>query len=276
LPLSCHASADSITVLSSSLFQAPSLEATIYAKKNKRLFFFDSAGLWINECDGVGPRVNAKTLRALLPDGHDNSISFMSVKSTDLGPLALRSRCLPARLLDRSGVFMGEHLNVVTRASGYIHPKAAEDGIRRAVGFSRSRIRDGKGNDLTAQQYADWCGTIDAQLDAASQTASIFTRFAVPDTIPADTTPLNILVDIVEMGISSSPRGRPRQLESRICVSRSKRTPTPRRRRRSASSCMSMERSIRSGSIGTPRRKHIGWCRLVLTGSRPRTIRRSR
>lgn len=44
--------------LSGSLFQSPSLEATIYAKKNGRLFFFDSAGLWINELEGIGPRID--------------------------------------------------------------------------------------------------------------------------------------------------------------------------------------------------------------------------
>ncbi|WP_417683971.1 DEAD/DEAH box helicase [Roseibium sp.] len=194
--------------LSGSLFQAPSLEVTIYAKKNRRLFFFDSAGLWINELEGIGPRVNANTLRALLPDGTENSISFMSVKNTDLGPLALRTRSLSARSLDRSGVFMGEHLNVVTRATGYIHPRAAEDGIRRSVGFSRSRVRDGKGNDLTAQEYADWCAKVDLELDAAARTASIFTRFAVPDRVPADTTPLNILVDMAEMGDQFVAKGQ--------------------------------------------------------------------
>lgn len=185
--------------LSGSLFQAPSLEATIYAKREKRLFFFDSAGLWINDLDGIGPRVNAMDLRALLPGGTANSISFMSVKNTDLGPAALRSRSLSARSLDRSGVFMGEHLNVVTRATGHIHQKAGEDSFRRSVGFSRSHVRDGKGSELNAQEYAEWCGAVDAELDSAAQTASIFNRFAVPDKVPADTTPLNILVDLVEM-----------------------------------------------------------------------------
>lgn len=154
--------------LSGSLFQAPSLEATIYARKEKRLYFFDSAGLWINDLDGIGPRVNSKDLQALLPDGAANSISFMSVKNTDLGPVALRSRSLSARSLDRSGVFMGEHLNVVTRATGHIHHKVGEDSVRRSVGFSRSRVRDGKGNELTAKEYAEWCGTVDAQIDAGA------------------------------------------------------------------------------------------------------------
>jgi superfamily II DNA or RNA helicase len=185
--------------LSGSLFQSPSLEATIYAKKKSHLFFFDSAGLWINELDGIGPRINAKTFRALLPDGQYNNISFMSVKNTDLGPLALRSRSLSARSLDRSGVFMGEHLNVVTRASGYIHAEDAQDGIRRSVGFTRSRVRDGKGNDLTPQQYSDWCDAVASELETAAQAASIFSRFAVPDMVPSDPTPLNILVDMAEL-----------------------------------------------------------------------------
>jgi hypothetical protein len=186
--------------LSGSLFQAPSLEATIYAKKGGRLFFYDSAGLWINELEGVGPRVNSRTLRALLPDGRDNSISFMNVKNTDLGPLALRSRSLSARSLDRSGVFMGEHLNVVTRATGHIRLAVDQERTRRAVGFSRSRVRDGQGTDLSAQEYADWCSAVNTELDAAAQTASIFSRFAIPAETPNDTTPINILIDMLEVG----------------------------------------------------------------------------
>ena len=186
--------------LSGSLFQAPSLEATIYAKKGERLFFYDSAGLWINELDGIGPRVNSRTLRALLPEGDENSISFMNVKNTDLGPLALRSRSLSARSLDRSGVFMGEHLNVVTRATGHIRLGVDQDRIRRAVGFSRSRVRDGQGTELSAQEYSDWCEALNAELDAAAQTASIFSRFAIPTETPDDTTPINILIDMLEVG----------------------------------------------------------------------------
>ncbi len=186
--------------LSDTLFQAPSLEATIYAKKGNRLYFYDSAGLWINELEGVGPRLNSRKLRTLLPDGQDNSISFLNVKNTDLGPLALRSRSLSARSLERSGVFLGEHLNVVTRATGHIRPDTDESRIRRAVGFSRSRVRDGQGAELTAQGYSDWCGAINAALDASADTASIFSRFAVPSEAPDDTTPINILIDMLEVG----------------------------------------------------------------------------
>lgn len=206
--------------LSGYLFHAPSLEATIYAKCAGRLFFYDSAGLWINEVDGIGPRINSKSLRPLLPEGSENSISFLNVKNTDLGPLSLRSRSLSARSLERSGVFMGEHLNVVTRATGSITsgPDAARK--RRAVGFSRSRVRDGKGTDLTAEEFADWCAEVNKELDAAAAAATIFSRFAAPADVPADTSPINILIDMLEVGglfTSSGRRNSEIQTED-LCV----------------------------------------------------------
>src|SRR5262249_1141783 len=133
------------------LFQAASLEVTIYAKHGDRLFFYDSAGLWVDDLDGVGNRVDPKPLRSLLPIGEGNVVSFISVKNTDLGPLAVRARSMWARSLERSGVFMGEHLNVVTRAAGRVA------NTRRSVGFSGSRVRDGEGAILTAEGFSKWC-----------------------------------------------------------------------------------------------------------------------
>lgn len=182
------------------LFQAASLEVTIYALIGKRLYFYDSAGLWIDEVDGVGARLHAMQLRSLLPEDDDNTVSFLAVKNTDLGPSALRSRALSARSLERAGVFMGEHMNVVTRAAGWA------DGTRRTVGFSRSRVRDGAGTDLTASEFKDWCAEIDGFLNAKRAGSPILSRFAAPTKTPADTTPVNILVDMLELvGQFSSP-----------------------------------------------------------------------
>ncbi|WIJ25203.1 DEAD/DEAH box helicase [Devosia sp. RR2S18] len=175
------------------LFHGASLEITIYAKCGGRLFFYDSAGLWINEIDGIGPRIDPKTLQSLLPDSSENTISYISVKNTDLGPLALRSRSLAARSLQRSGVFLGEHLNVVTRATGYVSRK------RRAVGFDTARVREGDGARSTAEDFGKWCISVNDELDAAAKTASLFSRFALPTAVPADTTPVNILVDMLEV-----------------------------------------------------------------------------
>ena len=175
------------------LFQAAALKVTIYAHIDKRLYFYDSGGLWIDDLEGIGPRVSPLELRSLLPDEPSNSISFLAVKNTDLGPTSVRSRTLTARSLGRSAVFMGERMNVVTWATGWA------DDTRRSVGFSRSRLRDGEGYGLSATEYADWCTGINATLNAKRHTASLLNRFASPAPIPADTKPVNILVDMQEI-----------------------------------------------------------------------------
>lgn len=189
--------------LAEALFQTASLEVTVYALVGKRLYFYDSAGLWIDDLDGVGNRVRPIDLRSLLPDHADNSVSFLAVKNTDLGPSALRARTLSARSLARAGMFMGEHMNVVTRATGWA------DGVRRTVGFSRSRVRDGAGMELTVSEFVDWCRDVETVLAAAAPGSPILSRFATPTDTPSDTTPVNILVDMLELsGQFSSMTGK--------------------------------------------------------------------
>lgn len=179
--------------LSQSLFQAATLDVTIYAAVGQRLYFYDSAGLWIDELPNIGPRVSPKQLQSLLPVEAANAISFIAVKNTDLGPLALRSRTLSARSLERSGAFMGEHMNVVTRATGWV------DKTRRSLGFSRSRVHDGDGYGASAEQFLEWCEAVDRGLTALKPPAPLLNRFALPTAIPKDTTPINILVDLQEL-----------------------------------------------------------------------------
>jgi hypothetical protein len=96
--------------LADSLFQAPSLEVTIYASHGDKLFFYDSAGLWI-ENTGQWDRSQAKPLRSLLPERNDSVVTALTMKNTDLGPLSVKSRSMSARSLAVSGVFMGERAN---------------------------------------------------------------------------------------------------------------------------------------------------------------------
>lgn len=179
--------------LADSLFQVASLEITIYAIVGKRLYFYDSAGLWVDELQNVGPRVGPKVLHSLLPENSADSISFMAVKNTDIGPTALRSRTLSARSLARSGVFMGERMNVITRATGWA------DRTRRTVGFSRSRVRDGQGYGVAAEGFAEWCEIVDQLLEEKRPAAPVLDRFALPSLVPSDTTPIKILIDLQEV-----------------------------------------------------------------------------
>lgn len=179
--------------LTVSLFHAASLEVTIYTKVGNRLFLYDSAGLWLDESKGVERRVGPRALRALMPVGRDNSISFVSIKNTDLGPLVVRSRTMAARSLERVGSFMGEHLNVVTRAGGRI------GGVRRSIGFSRGRIREGEGPSVKPAEFAIWCQGLGNELDTRRSIAPVLLRFAIPAATPANTDPKNILIDMQEL-----------------------------------------------------------------------------
>lgn len=179
--------------LAQSLFQVASLEVTIYAVVGSRLYFYDSAGLWIDELEHVGSRLGPRELKSLLSEDSADNITFLAVKNTDLGPMALRSRTLSARSLARSGVFMGEHMNVVTRASGWA------DNSRRTIGFTRSRVHDGEGYEVMAEGFADWCNNIEGLINQKRHAAPVLNRFAIPVSVPADTTPINILIDLQEV-----------------------------------------------------------------------------
>ena len=178
--------------LAESLFLIPSLELTIYARRGGKLFFYDSAGLWIENSDVRG-RIKAGPLRSLIPENSDTRVTSLTMKNTDLGPVAIRSRSMGARSLAESGVFMGEHLHVVTRAAGRVGKN------RRAVAFARARVRDGEGARWTPAEFYTWTGEVEKQLRKGAAGAALFQRFATPTATPPTTEPANILIDVNEL-----------------------------------------------------------------------------
>jgi superfamily II DNA or RNA helicase len=178
--------------LAESLFLSPSLELTIYAKQGDKLFFYDSAGLWIENSEVRG-RVKAGALRSLIPEDADTRVTSLTMKNTDLGPVAIRSRSMDARSLAESGVFMGEHLHVVTRAVGRVDKK------RRAVAFVRARVREGEGARWTPKEFYDWTSNVEKELRSKVAGAALFQRFATPTATPANTDPTNILMDVNDL-----------------------------------------------------------------------------
>jgi hypothetical protein len=178
--------------LADALFQTPSLEVTIYSKHGDKLFFYDSGGLWLENTQ-QWDRSRSKPLRSLLPERDDSVVTALTMKNTDLGPLSVKSRSMSARSLLLSGVFMGEHLHVVTRAAGRVGTS------RRAVGFARSRIREGEGAKWSATDYFNWTASLAAEIRSNAAGSPIFARFAAPIAVPQTTDPTNILIDVDEL-----------------------------------------------------------------------------
>lgn len=175
--------------LADSLFQTTSLEVTAYVHHKRRLYFYDTRGIWIDDYESLEPRIGPRLLGKLLPEGGE-AVTALTLRNTDLGPLALRGRVLQAPSVERAGVFLGEQTYVVTRASGRPRP-----AVRRNLGLINGRIRDGEGPGSTLEQYADWCVKVGAELDSAAKPAALFGRFAAAIEPPAHPIPRNILID---------------------------------------------------------------------------------
>lgn len=176
--------------LAESLFQTASLEVTVYAHRAGRLYFYDTRGLWIDEYDDLGPRLRPDALSGLLPES-GGGVSALTLRNTDLGPLALRGRSLQAASLAQAGVFLGEQTHVITRATG-----RPSKGIRRTLGFTSARVRQSEAPTVTLSEFSSWCDGIGAELDNAPTPALLFGRFASSIDPPANPLPQNILVEL--------------------------------------------------------------------------------
>lgn len=177
-------------LLAETLFQTASIEVTAYAQRGNRLYFYDTRGLWMDDFDGLNSRLGPRALGSLLPQ-KGRAITGVTLRNTDLGPLTLRGRSFQAPSVARSGVFLGEQTHVVTRATG-----RPTDRVRRSLGFTSARIREGEGPNSTLGEFADWCSKLDEELNAAAPPADLFNRFATAIKAPVDTTPRNILIDM--------------------------------------------------------------------------------
>ena len=157
-------------LLAESLFQTAALEVTVYAHRGNRLFFYDTGGLWIDEFDGLGGRIAPRSLGSLLPHT-SKAVTAVTLRNTDLGSHSLRGRTLQASSLERAGVFVGEQTYVLSRATG-----RPTDRIRRTLGFTNARVRQGEGPQATLREFSDWCDGVGSELDAAAALKTMRTQ----------------------------------------------------------------------------------------------------
>jgi hypothetical protein len=97
---------------------------------------------------------------------------------------------------------MGDHMNVVTRASGRVSSTSATSKtikLQRYVGFSTGRLREGSGKLLTASDFFDWSAKLEEEINVGNSGSPLFGRFASPAGAPDDTQPLNVLFDLAQI-----------------------------------------------------------------------------
>jgi superfamily II DNA or RNA helicase len=177
--------------LSESTFPDFILTVTVIKRAKNYLFFYDSAGLWIDDVLNTGDRISSTSLYCLFPAHGSVRISSMSVKNADMSQFAVRSRTVTASSIAEAAPFMGDNTNFVSRAGG-----STSQSKRRYVGFTRARVRDDGPAAVTIDGFSDWAESVAVELDAQSKTIPLFGRFASPTDPPGRPEPRNILLDV--------------------------------------------------------------------------------
>lgn len=177
--------------------------------EGKYVYFYDSTGvpapkeIW-KSCRPVAP----ERLRNLFP--HEACrLASVTLLNTDLGRTSIRRRVTAAYDLGETGVTLSDHLQVCANAVGYIDIQPAkprpDDGkrhvktrLRRYVGLTTGRISEDdlpEGGDFAG--YVRWLKAITASLRKdGTKPVRFFARFAEPAVVPADPTPVNVLLDL--------------------------------------------------------------------------------
>ena len=178
-------------LLAESSFPDLTLAVTVVKQAQNLLFFYDSAGLWIDENLDNSDRLSSARLYCLFPGGLDVRISSLSVKNADMSRFAVRSRTVSASSIAEAVPFMGDNTNFISRASG-----STPDSKRRYVGFTRARVRDDQAAAVTIGQFSDWAEAVAGEINKQAKSIQLFSRFAMPTEPPAEPAPRNILLDV--------------------------------------------------------------------------------
>jgi superfamily II DNA or RNA helicase len=164
--------------------------------RGDRIFFYDSSELEMGEETPVGPAELAK----LLPERESTRVTLAATKNTDISRHAARSREVSAASLRDTPPTLTDFMGVLSRVRGHIESNSVRSS--RYIGFFSGRVTDGRSAGVDIHEFVDWCGTIEADLNAVGDSAHVFRRYAQPIPQPVDPRPLNILLDLSQLGTS--------------------------------------------------------------------------
>lgn len=178
------------------LFLEGSLGFTVVRLTQRRVFVFDTRNRLPEAIAKLKLPQEPRSTLSLLWDS-DARLTSVSLDNTDIGRRAPRSRTVRGVSIDDIAPEMTDYAYVCNIAEGYTPNSPLGAGSRRYVGFSRSRLRDGRANLITFEQYRDWVDDIDADLDDTDAvSAAALGRYADATITPPDPTPRHLLVDI--------------------------------------------------------------------------------
>jgi hypothetical protein len=167
---------------------------TVYRLTQGFLFFHDTLGA-TPEPLAMMPMIDSSKLESLF-SGADARITSISLANLDLGRHASRRRVLDAYSVGELAPDLADQSHQATVATGRTaSPVQGMPPINRYVGFSRGRVRDRSSPLTSFAEFRDWVDELGATLTAPPAAIELFQRYAEVVRPPADTTPLNVLLD---------------------------------------------------------------------------------
>ena len=184
------------SALLNGLFLEGDLGFTVIRLTKSRVFVFDTHNNVPDALVKLKLRQEERSTLSLLLDS-GTRVTSVSLDNTDIGRRAVRSRTLRAASIEDVAPDLTDYSYVCNVAEGYTPSSPLGARTRRYLGISRARIRDGRSQRITFEQYRDWVDEIDAGLDEkdAKATATLG-RYADAATTPADPTPRHLLLDV--------------------------------------------------------------------------------
>jgi len=174
--------------------------------------FYDSSGflpLGLRAA-GVGMAVDPITLRKLFSQGERSKLVQISLKNSNLGTRAVRSRSLTAASVQETISALDDHAQIPTTVVGYSdepHNGNGNNGDgnhrrlgppRRYVGFAHGHVSH-PGARTTLQRYLEWLKHLAEALRNNQPALATFARYARESGEPANPAPRNILLDVFEV-----------------------------------------------------------------------------
>lgn len=167
---------------------------SVVVKDGDFVFYYDSLGAFPESLDKQLTPVDATRMKRLF--GAKTRPTSASLRNSDVGQHALRRRVVSAYSLEEVATGLSDHGYLCTTVEGYADESSSDSGVRRYVGLSRARIREGA-KCTNFEAFKRWTAS---KANALRKTAKhrTFARFAteIKPLEPKAAKPRHILLDV--------------------------------------------------------------------------------
>ncbi|HCG01753.1 MAG TPA: hypothetical protein DEV93_14575 [Chloroflexi bacterium] len=188
-----YISVENSPLLRTGTFIEPQFGYTILRLSGDLLFIYDARGRIPKVVlDSFSLLPNSELTR-LFPGG-SSGLTSVSLRNTDIGRQAARSRQVRAAAIDELAPDLADYGYVCTIAEGYTG--SGDKRARRYLGLSRSRLTDYRSTEGDYNGYSAWLDDVEHELRSDTAALSTFGRYATYAPIPSDPSPVHVLLDI--------------------------------------------------------------------------------